>query len=167
MQETGRTSVGELVLVVILVVVAIVIALAGLGAWIRRARSCRRIIGAPAGEADDVFLGGIMCKTLITSGLLVRLELHPWGVRVRGISPARWVVPTWEARYEDLAVAEMVASPFSRIAVWLRLREQSDGMGFLSQRSEEILGLLEKHEVPVNRSVRKFKRVDELYQLPR
>ncbi len=154
-------------LVVILVVVAIVIALGGLGAWIRRARSCRRIIDAPAGEAQAVFHGGIMCKSLITSGLLVQMELHPWGVRIRGISPARWVVPTWEARYEELAVAELVASPFSRIAVWLRLRAQSDGMGFLCQRSEEILGLLEKHEVPVNRSVRKFKRVDELYQLPR
>ena len=76
-------------LVVILVAVAIVIALVGTGAWIRRARSCRRTIDAPAGEAQAVFLGGVLCKSLITSGLLVRMEFHPWGVRVRGIAPAR------------------------------------------------------------------------------
>jgi len=29
---------------------------------------------------------------------------------------SRWIVPTWEARYDELAIAELVALPSSRIA---------------------------------------------------
>jgi hypothetical protein len=154
------------VLVVILVVVVILVILGGLVTWIRRARSCARIANVPAGEPDQVFHGGIMCKGVITSGSLVRLEVLDWGVRIRGIAPARWLVPTWEARYDDLAVAELVASPYSRIAVWLRLRGEPGGMGFLSDRSQEILRVLEKHEIPVNRALAQIKRVDDLYRAP-
>jgi len=76
-------------------------------------------------------------------------------------------VPTWEARYDELAIAELVATPFSRIAVWLRLRGEPDGMGFLSERSQEILRILQAHEVPVNRALAKIKRVDDLTRPPR
>ena len=108
-----------------------------------------------------------MCKHLITSGSLATLELFDWGVRVRGIVISRWVVPTWEARYEDLAIAELVTLPWSRIAVWFQLRGEADGMAFLSDRSGDILRALEGHEVPVNRSVARIKRVAELYDAPR
>jgi hypothetical protein len=154
------------VLVVILVVLVILVILGGLVTWIRRARSCGRIANVPAGEPDQVFHGGVMCKALITSGSLVRLEVHDSGIRIRGIAPARWLVPTWEARYDDLAVAELVVSPHSRIAVWFRLRGEPSGMGFLSDRSQEILRVLEKHEVPVNRALAQIKRVDDLYRAP-
>jgi hypothetical protein len=150
--------------VILLVVVVILVILGGLATWIRRARSCARIIDVPAGEQEDLFFGGIMCKSLTTSGSMVKLEAFDWGIRIRGIAPTRWVVPTWEARYDELAVAELVASPFSRIAVWLRLRgEPEGGMGFLSNRSQEIVRVLEAHEVPVNRAVAQIKRVDDLY----
>jgi hypothetical protein len=154
------------VLVVILVVLVILVILGGLVTWIRRARSYGRIANVPAGEPDQVFHGGVICKGLITSGSLVRLEVHDSGIRVRGIAPARWLVPTWEARYDDLAVAELVVSPHSRIAVWFRLRGEPSGMGFLSDRSQEILRVLEKHEVPVNRALAQIKRVDDLYRAP-
>lgn len=153
-------------LVDILLVVLILVILGGLVTWIRRARSCARIANVPAGELEQVIHGGVMCKGVVTSGSLVRLEVLDWGVRIRGIAPARWLVPTWEARYDELAIAELVASAHSRIAVWFRLRGEPGGMGFLTERSQEILRVLEKHEVPVNRAVAKFKRVDDLYRAP-
>lgn len=153
--------------VILLVVVVVVVILGGLATWIRRARSSARIIEAPAGEEQNIFHGGMMSKSLTTSGAMVRLEIFDWGVRIRGIKVARWLVPTWEARYDELAIAELVATPFSRIAVWLRLRGEPDGMGFLSDRSQEILRTLEAHEVPVNRTLAKIKRVDDLYGKPR
>jgi hypothetical protein len=155
------------VLVVILIVAVIIVIAVGLVTWVRRARSCARIIEVPEGHQENMFLGGIFCKNLTTSGTMVKLEIFDWGVRIRGIAPVRWVVPTWEARYEDLAIAELVASPFSRIAVWLRLRGEADGMGFLSSYGEEILRILGKHDVPVNRALTRIKRVDDLYSGPR
>jgi hypothetical protein len=148
--------------VIILLVVVVLVIVGGLFTWVRRARSCARIIDAPEGAQERVFHGGIMCKNLMTSGSMVRLELFDWGVRIRGIALTRWVVPTWEARYEDLALAELVASQFSRIAVWFRLRGEPDGMGFLSGWHEDILKGLQAHGVPVSRAVTRFKRVDDL-----
>ena len=155
-------------LVVILLVVAVILVIAsGLVTWVRRARSRGRIADVPAGHLENVFHGGVMCKGLTTSGSMVRLEILDWGVRIRGIAPARWVVPTWEARYDELAVAELVASPFSRIAVWLRLHGEPGGMGFLSARSQEIVQALATHEVPVNRAIAQIKSVDDLYRTAR
>jgi hypothetical protein len=137
---------------------------AGLSFWIRRAASCGRTIDAPAGEPAEVFYGGVMCRHLITSGSLARLELYDWGVRVRGNVLSRWIVPTWEARYEDLAIAELVAMRRSRLAVWLKLRGQPGGMAFLSDVSTAILRQLEQHGLPVNRAVAQITRVEELYR---
>jgi hypothetical protein len=152
------------VLVVILLVVLLLAIVAGLVTWVRRGRSAARVIGVPASEREAIFHGGIFCKALTTSGSLVRFEFFDWGVRISGIAVSRWLVPTWEARYGELAVAQLVASPFSRTAVWLRLQGDSGGMGFLSERSEEILRRLEKREVPVDRALTRIKRVDELYE---
>ncbi|MGO8961496.1 MAG: hypothetical protein ACLQFR_29615 [Streptosporangiaceae bacterium] len=153
----------EIVLVVLLALAAV----AGVFTWIRRAASCGRTIGAPDGEPTESFSGGVMCKHLITSGSLAKLEFFDWGVRVRGIMISRWLVPTWEARYDELAIAELVALPWSRIAVWFRLRGDEDGMAFLSERSVDILRVLERREIPVNRSLARIKRVAELYQPPK
>lgn|GEM_PF-919874 len=149
------------------IVVVVVLALAaagGLGFWIRRAASCGRTIDVPAGEFHQVFWGGVMCRNLITSGTLARLEFFDWGVRIRGIAVSRWIVPTWEARYEELAIAELVSLRYSRIAVWFRLRGDAGGMAFLSYHSNEILPLLEQRGVPVNRSVAQIRRAEELYR---
>ena len=151
-------------LLVILVVVLLALAAGGgLFWWVRRAASCGRTIGAPAGEPAAVIYGGVMCRYLVTSGSLARLEFYDWGVRVRGTAVSRWIVPTWEARYDELAIAELVSMKWSRVAVWLRLRGQADGIAFLANGSEEILRLLERHDVPVNRAVAQIKRVEELY----
>jgi hypothetical protein len=101
-----------LVKIVIVVVLALAVA-GGLGLSIRRAASNARTIDVPAGEPDRIFWGGVMCRYVITSGNLARLEFFDWGVRIRGIVASRWVVPTWEARYEELAIAELVSLPRS------------------------------------------------------
>jgi uncharacterized membrane protein YeaQ/YmgE (transglycosylase-associated protein family) len=150
------------VLVVILIVIVILAIVAWLARSIVRARSSARIIGETVGQAEELFHGGIMSKHLTTSGSLVRLEMYDWGIRIRGTVIARWIVPTWEARYDELAIAELVASPFSRIGVWLRLREEQGGMGFLSNYSQPILRNLAAHEVPVNRAVARIRRFDDL-----
>ena len=152
-----------LVDIVVVVVLALAVA-AGLGFWIRRVASCGRTIDVPAGEFHQVFWGGVMCRNLITSGTLARLEFFDWGVRIRGIAVSRWIVPTWEARYEELAIAELVSLRYSRIAVWFRLRGDAGGMAFLSYHSNEILPLLEQRGVPVNRSVAQIRRAEELYR---
>lgn len=154
-----------LVDIVIVVVLALAVA-AGLGLWIRRAASNGRIIDVPAAEPGRVFWGGVMCRYLITSGTLARLEFFDWGVRIRGIVVSRWIVPTWEARYEELAIAELVSLRSSRIAVWFRLRGDAGGMAFLSDYSSEILPLLERRGVPVNRSLAQIRRAEELYRTP-
>jgi hypothetical protein len=161
-----RRTLEGLVAAILVIVVLVRAAGAGLGFWIRRAASCGRTIDVPAGEPDRVFWGGVMCRYLITSGSLARLEFFDWGVRLRGIAVSRWIVPTWEARYEELAIAELVSLRASRIAVWLKLRGEAGGIAFLSDRSTEILPLLERNGVPVNRALATIRRVEDLYRPP-
>lgn len=155
-----------MLVVVLLVVVIAVVAAAGLVTWTRRSKSAARIIDAPAGESSRVFPGDVLSRHTMMSGSMARLEFFDWGVRLHGIAISRWIVPTWEARYEDLAIAELVTLRFSRFAVWLRLRGTTDGIGFLTHWSRDILCEFEKHDVPVNRSVIKVMRAEELYRSP-
>jgi hypothetical protein len=151
------------VLIGILLALLVVMGVLAVVTSIRRARACQRIIDAPAGETELTCYGGVMCRALMTSGMLVRLDLMDWGVRIRGIPVARWIVPRWEARYEELAIAELIRTPFSRIAVWFRLRGEDGGMGFLTERSRDVLDGLQKHEVPVNRSVQQIRSAADMY----
>jgi hypothetical protein len=136
----------------------------GLVRWIRRAGANKRTIGAPPGELDDLFRGGVMGRGIMTSGSLARLEIFSWGVRLQGIVLFRWIVPIWEATYDQLAMAELVTLPASRMAVWLRLTGGSGGIGFLGDHSQQILDLLQEKGVPVNRAVTQVRKVDELYR---
>lgn len=153
-----------MLLVIVLVVVLVLIAVTGLIIWIRRAASCARILGLPGGTPAKRFSGGVMCRYLITSGPLARLEFLDSGVRIRGIAASRWIVPTWEARYSELATAELVMLTWSKITVWFRLRDGSAAIGFLSDYSRDILTELQKHDVQIDRSVTKVSRVAELYR---
>ena len=152
-------------LIGILVGLAVVVGVVGVATWLQRGRACQRIIdpAPPAGETELVCYGGVMCRGMMTSGLLVRLDLLDWGVRMRGIPLSRWFVPRWEARYAELAIAELVVTPFSRIAVWFRVQGEPGGMGFLTERSRDILDGLQKHDVVVNRSVQQIRSAEEMY----
>lgn len=150
-------------LIGILLALIVVMVVIGVVTWIRRARSCQRIIDAPPGELELGCYGGVMCRVMMTGGTLVRLDLLDWGVRLRGVPLTRWYMPQWEARYEELAIAELVAMPHSRITVWFRVKAEPGGMGFMSYRSRDILDGLQKHDVPVNRSVQQIRNAAEMY----
>ena len=149
--------------VIVLIVVLAVAAIVGLAVWIRRAASCGRTTDAPGGELARSFSGDVMCRSAITNGGLARLEFFDWGVRLRGVVISRWIVPTWEARYDELALAELVKLRFSRIAVWLRVRGEPGGIGFLTYFSEDILRELAARDVPVNRAMAVVRNTAELY----
>jgi hypothetical protein len=147
--------------VAVLIVVVVVLAAVALVVWTRRAAACARVIGAPADEPERMLYGDVLCRSVMTSGSFARLEVHDWGVRLRGIPVTRWIVPTWEARYEELAIAELVSSR-SRLGVWLRLKGGAGGIGFLTSNSEEVTRPLEAHGVQVDRSVSPFSQVRDL-----
>ncbi|HEX6933214.1 MAG TPA: hypothetical protein VF162_13800 [Streptosporangiaceae bacterium] len=152
-------------LAIVLVILLIVLVGGGIAAWTRAAAVNARLISdAPGGEPSELFRGGVMGRHVLTSGPLVRLEFFDWGVRLRGSAISRWVVPTWEARFDELAIAELVTLPASRIAVWFRLREADPrAIGFLCDRSSEVLRVLERNGVPVNKAVTRIRRVEDLY----
>jgi hypothetical protein len=149
----------------LLLAVLVLLCAGGVIIWTRLVASNRRTIEAPAGgEPERLFRGGVMGRHIITSGTLARLEFYDWGVRLRGTAISRWVVPTWEAKYAELAITRRVALPASRLAVWLKVRgEPGIAIGFLSDFTGEILPALEKHGVQVDRSVTQVARVDDLY----
>jgi hypothetical protein len=153
-------------IVIVLIALLVVAGVAGLTVWIRRAASSARIIDAPAGEHTAYFSGDVLSRHVITSGSLAVIEFFDWGIRVRGNPVSRWIVPRWEARYDELAIAELVTLPHSRIAVWLRLRDGQGGIGFIRMPTTDALTQLEKHGVPIDRSVAQVRRVAELYQQP-
>lgn len=157
---------------VVLIVVLVVAAAGGLVRWSRLTSAGQRTIQAPQGELEDLFRGGVMSRHILTSGPLVRLECYDWGVRLRGSAISRWVVPTWEAGYDELAIARLVALPASRITVWFRLRgaqpdDVASAIGFLSDHSALVIRQLEKHGVPVDRHVTQIRQVKELYDTGR
>lgn len=150
-------------LIGILLALLVVMVVVGVVTWLRRARACQRIIDAPGGEVEQEWYGGVLCREMITSGTLVKLQALDWGVRMRGIPMFRWYMPQWEARYDELAIAELVVMQHSRIAVWFRLKGETGGMGFLSNWSQDILKRLQGHDVPVNRSVQQIRSAREMY----
>ena len=81
-------------------------------------------------------------------GPLVRLDLIDSGIRLRGTFLSRWIVPTSEARYDELAMPSWSRRPSAdrRLvpAPWLQA-----GIGFLCETSGDVLQVLEEHGVPV------------------
>ena len=147
----------------LLIVVLALAAIVGLTVWIRRTMSCGRTADAPSGDLARIYNGDVMCRSAIFSGGLARLEFFDWGVRLRGIAVSRWIVPTWEARYDELAMAELVKLRFSRIAVWFKVRGEAGGIGFLTNFSKEILRELAARDVPVNQAITEVRSTAELY----
>jgi len=153
------------ILVIGLIVALVLLCVGAIAIWTRLAAANVRRIEAPAGELKDLFWGDVMCRHVITSGAMARLEFFDWGVRLRGTFISRWIVPTWEARYDELATAGLASLPHSRIAVWLRSKDEpAEMIGFLSDRYTQILPVLESRGVQVDRSVAKARKVEELYK---
>jgi hypothetical protein len=159
----GGGKAGTVPVVILLIVVLALAAVVALAIWIRRTSSCGRKTDAPAAEPTRSFTGDVMCRSAITSGGFARLEFFDWGLRLRGVAVSRWIVPTWEARYDELDLAELVKLRFSRIAVWLRVRGEPGGIGFLTSFSRDILRELAARDVQVNRAIAEVRSTAELY----
>ena len=151
-------------LVIGLIAALVVLCAGALFMWKRLASANVRRIETPAGELKDLFWGDVMCRYVMTSGSFARLEIFDWGIRLRGTVISRWIVPTWEARYDEIATARLATLPHSRVAIWLRLKDGLPAVGFMSEKYNQVLPVLEKHGVQVDRAVTKVRKVEELYK---
>ena len=94
----------------------------------------------------------------VTGVPLTRLEFFSWGIRLRGSSrPVRWLIAPWEARYEELATAQLVSSAWTGIR--FAVTGSTDAVVFLSFKSSaEILDELEARGVCVDRSMKSIRQ---------
>ena len=65
----------------------------------------------------------------------------------------RWLAPAWEARYGELAGAQLVWVPIASRGVYVRTANPADSIVFWSRRGSDILDHLQVHGVPTDRSV--------------
>ena len=113
------------------------------------------VIGAPGGPAGRTFVGGVWSGAAGSAiWPLARLELLAEGIRVRGsVRGLRWLVSVWEARYEELSRAQLVSAPIASRGVYFRTAGAAGSIVFWSRRGAAIVDHLQRHGVPVDRSV--------------
>lgn len=115
------------------------------------------MIGTPEAPPERTFAGGLWSATGNAIWPLARLDLLEWGIRVRGNVPGlRWLVPAWEARYGELAGAQLIRVPIASHGVYLRTAGPADSIVFWTRRGTEILDHLQIHAVPADRSVNRL-----------
>lgn len=125
--------------------------------WIRHlwAESAHQM-DIPDAVLEATFLGGLLSGSLNATWPMVILECFDWGIRLRG-SARLWrrLVPSWEARYEDLATVQLVSSMSTGIR--LAAASGANAAVFWTFKSLEIMDQLETHGVPVDRSPKSFR----------
>jgi hypothetical protein len=127
----------------------------------QQASSASRVISKPESPPESVFLGGAPTPTVSATTPLARLELFGWGVRLS--SCARWLrylplsVPTWEARYDELAVVRSV-SRIGTSGLRLAVAGSADAVVFWTSQWPDILDRLAVAGASVDRSPVQFKQ---------
>jgi len=125
----------------------------------RSAASASRRAGAPDGRGTARFRGGMWRPGKVNAGAgTARLEFFDWGIRLgssgvaslAGLGLGRYLMPVWEARYEELTEARLVTAPKHR-GIRLRAGVGSDEVIFWTNQGSDILDRLEQHLVPVDR----------------
>ena len=110
--------------------------------------------GMAGGPPEQTFTGGLWSAAGNAIWPLARLELLDWGIRVRGSVPGlRWLVPAWQARYEELTGAQLVSAPIANRGVYVRTAAAAGSIIFWSRRGSGILDHLQTHGMPADRSV--------------
>jgi hypothetical protein len=152
-----------------IVVGVLVLPCVAAGAWgfRQQTRMASRIIAMPPGTPQSVFIGGILSAVVSASYPLARLELLEWGIRLApSARPLRFLpmtVPTWEARYDELAVVRRVRSAGAD-GLRFALSGSTDAVVFWSRNCPEILDRLEAADVTVDRSVTTLKQAGGTYK---
>jgi hypothetical protein len=122
--------------------------------------SARTLTVPDAGPPIAVWTGGMKTRSVNSTGGTARLELFDWGIRVRGLGPWRWLLPVWEARYEELTAAQMIKFPIANPGVLMHTSGAPVPLVFVTFRGLEIVDQLEARGVPVDRSVSRLRRAD-------
>jgi hypothetical protein len=126
--------------------------------WVRHvfAESAREI-AMPDATLEIAFLGGLRSGSMSATWPLVRLECFDWGIRLRGSArPWRRLIPTWEARYADLAIVQLVSSMSTGIR--FAATGRTNAVVFWTFKSSEIMDHLDARGVPVDRSPKSFRQ---------
>jgi hypothetical protein len=152
------------VLVGVLAVTGITAGYWGLRQW---TRSASRFVGLPWAQPEAEWLGAALTATVNIGWPLARLELFDWGIRLGSTARVfRWCVPTWEARYAELAVVRNVTNAI-RVGTMNGLRfavaDSADAVVFWSTHSSEILDHLEAAGAIVDRRAVPLKRASGAY----
>jgi hypothetical protein len=129
-------------------------------------RGASRVLGLPLTEPVAFFAGAALSRTVAVGWPLASLELFRWGVR---LSSARFLrffplsFPTWEARYEELAVVRHVTGP-AGFGLRFAVTGSSDAVVFWSRRCSEILDRLQAAGAIVDRAVVSLKQAGGTYK---
>jgi hypothetical protein len=137
----------------------------GLRQW---TSSASRLVGLPVTQPEAEWLGAALTATVNVGLPLARLELFDWGVRLGSSARAlRWCIPTWEARYGELAIVKSVTGPIQVGAIsGLRfaVADSADAVVFWSAHSPEILDRLQEAGATVDRSAVPLKRAGGVHR---
>ncbi len=105
------------------------------------------------GPPEKTFVGGLWSGTGSAIWPLARLRFFGWGIGVRASTRLLgWLVPVWDARYEELSGAQLIWAPVASRGVCFLLTA-ADPVVFWSRRGPDILDHLQVHGVPVDRSL--------------
>ena len=144
---------------------------AGLGAvaaasgWRWLSKSASRTVDVPRGAPIALFTGGgISCSAMNSDNWTAQLELFDWGIKISGAGPLELLVPTWEARYDELIGTGLLTTPFSgRPGVWFRARGTLDAVVYWTRDGQDILAWLGHQGVT---SIRPPVRLQHRYDIP-
>jgi hypothetical protein len=147
------------------------LALSGIAAgfWGMRqsTRSAARVLGMPQTPPQAVFVGWALTATVTVGWPLARLELLEWGIRLgasaRPLALLPLSIPTWEARYEELATVRSVRGILSS-GLRFAVAGKSDAVVFWSFQLLEILDRLETAGAMVDRSPVPLRQAGGIYK---